>query len=87
MNTRKINVTIDRVVLRGIDANLAPALTESLKKELIRTLAQPGSQTRLQNTHDAGLIKVGKVQLKAGRVGARQFGTGVGRAIAKGVGK
>jgi hypothetical protein len=80
-------VTIDRLVLRGVDPHHAQALAESLKTELARTFAQPGSDERLQRAQDAPLLRLGRVPLSTGRAGARTFGTNLARAITKRVGR
>lgn len=87
MSAPRTVVTIDRLVLRGVDAHHAQALAESLKKELARRFAEPGSHERLQRAQDAPVLRLGRVPLDAGRAGARSFGTKVARAIGKGVGR
>ena len=85
MSAPRINLTIDRLVLRGVDPQHAQAMTESLKKELTRIFAAPGVHDRLQQARDAPVMRLGRVTLEPGRAGARRFGSSVARAIAKGV--
>jgi hypothetical protein len=85
MSAPRTNVTIDRLVLRGVDPHHAQALAESLRKELARAFAEPGGQTRFQRAQDTPVLRLGRVPLEAGRAGARRFGTSVARAIGKGV--
>jgi hypothetical protein len=83
--TRRINVSIDRVVLRGIDRHDAVAVTASLKAELARALAEPAARNALLHPQVAPVLRLGSVPLHAGRAGGRRLGASVARAIAKGV--
>jgi hypothetical protein len=85
MSAPRTKVTIDRLVLRGVDPHHAQAMAESLKKELARAFAGPGGRERLQRAQDTPILQLGRVPLEAGRAGARKFGINVARAISKGV--
>lgn len=85
MKPPRLNVTIDRVVLRGIDRHDAVAVTASLKAELARALAEPNAQGASLQPRLAPVLRLGSLPLEAGRAGARRFGASVARAIAKGV--
>jgi hypothetical protein len=87
MSARSIKVTIDELVLRGVDQHRAQALAESLKTELARTFAQPESRQSLERARDAPVLRLDPMALSAGRTAARTFGTNLARAIAKGVGR
>jgi hypothetical protein len=84
MKPPRINVTIDRVVLRGIDRHDAVAVTAGLKAELARSLAEPARGAPL-HPRAAPVLRLGRLSLEPGRAGGRRFGASVGRAIAKGV--
>jgi hypothetical protein len=82
---RRINVSIDRLVLRGIGRHDAVAVTASLKAELARALAEPAGRDASLQPRVAPVLRLGSVPLDAGRAGARRFGTSIARAIVKGV--
>ncbi|MFZ0312670.1 MAG: hypothetical protein WAL85_08195 [Candidatus Korobacteraceae bacterium] len=86
MSAPQTKVTIDRLVLRGVDPHHAQALAESLKAELARTFAEPGGHQRLLRAQSTPVLRLGRIPLDAGRAGARKFGTNVARAIASGKG-
>jgi hypothetical protein len=85
MKPPRVNVTIDRVVLRGIDRHDAVAVTAGLKAELARALAEPAAQSAPLHPRVAPVLRLGKVSLEAGRAGGRRLGASVARGIAKGV--
>ncbi len=85
MKSPRINVTIDRVVLRGIDRHDAVAVTASLKDELARVLAASAGRSASLGPRVAPALRLGRLPLEAGRAGGRRFGASLARAIAKGV--
>lgn len=90
MSAPRVTVTIDRLVLRGVDPHHAQALAESLQHELARSVVAPDGGERPQQAHllqatDAPVMRLGRMPLEPGRAGARRFGTNVARAIGKGV--
>jgi hypothetical protein len=84
MKPPRVNVTIDRVVLRGIDRHDAVAVTASLKAELARALAEPARPSASLRPQVAPVLRLGSLPLDAGRVGSRRFGASLARAIVKG---
>ena len=82
-----IHVNIDKVVLRGIDPANRPALIAGLRTELSRILADPGTRAAWpQNqTRRTPVLRLGKMSLAPGTAGARKLGTGIARAIGKGI--
>jgi hypothetical protein len=82
-----IHVNIDRVVLRGIDPANKQALISGLQTELSRILADPAARAAWpQNpTRRTPVLRLGKMPLAPGTAGARKLGTGIARAIGKGV--
>jgi hypothetical protein len=85
MNGGRRTIIIDRVVLRGVDAHQAQALTASLKQELARILATPEGRAAFGNGQHAPVLRLGRLPLGTGTAGARRFGVGVARAIGKGM--
>jgi len=78
----RIDVRIDRVVLRGVDPADRQALLAGLTTELTRVLAVSEVHATSQRTP---VLRLGKMPMEAGREGARKLGTGVARGIAKGI--
>jgi len=85
MSAPPIKVTIDELVLRGVDPHDAPALAEGLKTELARMFAGPKSRQSLQQQRETPVLRLDPMPLSAGRMAARTFGTNLARAIGKGV--
>jgi hypothetical protein len=83
--SRVIEVNIDRVVLRGIDPSDRKAMIEGLEAELSRILADPGSGGQKIQSRRMPVLKLGRMPLEPGPAGGRKFGSGVARAIGRGV--
>jgi hypothetical protein len=85
----QLNVHIDRLVLRGIDPLDKLALANALKAELANVLGAPGFRTSLDQSavHPRTIpaLRLGRMPLEPGHVGARVLGAGVARAIGKGI--
>jgi hypothetical protein len=79
---KRINVTIDRVVLRGIDPADRQALVHGLQTELARILATPGIASTPRHTQ---ALRLGRLPLESGQAGATKLGNNVARAIGKGL--
>ena len=80
----RVRVTIDSLVLEGLDPGTGKALAEGLRAELARVLSDPaarGAWTRSQRTP---VLRLGRMMLEPGATGGRALGGGVARAIAKG---
>ncbi|MGB8886251.1 MAG: hypothetical protein WCC87_05975 [Candidatus Korobacteraceae bacterium] len=77
-----IQVTIDRLVLRGVDALTGKAVVEGLKAELPRVFA-----ARQRNAASAPqsrpAVNVGRVDITPGTFGGRKFGRQLARRIGK----
>jgi hypothetical protein len=83
--SRVIEVNIDRVVLRGIEPSDRKAMIEGLEAELSRILAAPLSDGRKIQSLRTPVLKLGRMPLEPGPAGGRKFGSGVARAIGRGV--
>ena len=80
-----IQVTIDRLVLRGLEPADRTAFVRGLKSELARVLAEPEMRTRANASRRTPVLRLGQIQLTPGPAGARKLGVGVARAIGKGM--
>jgi hypothetical protein len=81
----EIQVTIDRLVLRGFDPADRAAFVRGLKSELARVLAGPDVRARCTDSRRTPVLRLGRMPLAQGPAGARKLGVGVARAIGKGM--
>jgi hypothetical protein len=81
---RRVVVHIDRMVLKGFGNADAQAISEGMRAELARLLAQPATSDRLASLGHVSSLHAGKIRLGHD---AKPQGVGVsaGRAIAKGI--
>jgi hypothetical protein len=83
MNRAPLTISIDRVVLRGVDPTQAKAVVEGLRTELANVFSSDALRAGLRNSGRTGLIRVGALPMHAGRAGARKFGAGIARGLGK----
>jgi hypothetical protein len=81
----RINLTIDRVVLRGFEPGDRKALLEGLQTELSRVLADPAGRGSLAQSRRTPVLKLGSVPVSPGPSGGRTLGARIGGAIGKGL--
>jgi hypothetical protein len=81
----KIHVTIDRLVLGGLDPASRHAFVTGLKAELTRALADPAQHANLANSRRTPVLRLGRVALDPGVGGARKLGGHVAKSIARGI--
>ena len=81
----RINVTIDQLVLRGFEPGDRKGLVEGLQNELSRALADPATRAEWARPHRTPVLRLGEMPRESGPSGARKFGGGVARAIARGL--
>jgi hypothetical protein len=79
----RIDVTIDRLVLRGLDPAARTALVQGLRAELEQVLGDPAKRAEL-SSRKTPLLRLGQVPLQPGISGARNLGRTVARAVGKG---
>jgi hypothetical protein len=84
MGMKRVFVHIDRMVLNGFGSADARAISEGMRTELARTLADPATGERLASLGHVSSLHAGKIRL--GQDGRPQgLGISAGRAIAKGI--
>jgi hypothetical protein len=81
----RINVTIDRLVLRGFERADGEAVADGLKRELSRLLSDPATRSELIRSRRTPVLRLPAVGLENGISGLRKFGSGTARSIAKGI--
>ncbi len=82
MSTR-INVTIDRLVLRGMDPAARTAVGDGLRGVVARVLADPAARAEIQGSRKTPVLRLGQMPLGEGPSGARGLGRNVARAIGR----
>lgn len=83
--SRRIEVQIDRLILRGVDAADRDALVRGLKAELERVLADPLVRRGLAQSRRIPVLRLGGLRMEAGLGGARRVGGQIARGIGKGL--
>ena len=81
----RIHVTIDRVVLAGMDPAARIAFIHGLKAELSQGLADPAGRAAWARSHRTPVLRLGRVAIDPGVGGARKLGGQVGRGIGAGL--
>jgi hypothetical protein len=81
----RIRVTIDQIVLRGVEADARRPLIEGLQAELSRLLADPAGRAEWAHSRRTPLLRLGRLAMEPAPAGARKFGVGVARAIGRGL--
>ena len=79
----KIHVTIDRLVLSGLDPAARQAFVASLKTELARTLADPAQRDGWASSRRTPVLRLGRVALDPDAGGARKLGGHVAKSIVR----
>ena len=80
----RIELHIDKLVLRGIDRADAKAVSAGVQAELRRLLADPGAVRALHQSGDRLRIKAAPAQIPAGTAG-RDTGQHIAASIVSGV--
>ena len=81
----RIEVTIDHVVLRGLDPADRHSLVNGLKSELSRILADPATGIKSARSQRTPVLRVDRMSMDPGLAGARKLGGGIAEAIGKGI--
>jgi len=80
----RVNVTIDRIVLSGVDPGNRDAVVAGLRAGLTRALMDHSFlNARSRRAPFAPFVRIGGLTLEPGRVGARRLGSNIGQAIGR----
>jgi hypothetical protein len=83
----RINLTIDRLVLGGLEPAARSSFVEGLRSELGRVLADPATLAAIRegrsNPRRTPVLRLGQVPLQPSISGARTLGRAVARAIGR----
>jgi len=80
----RFHVTIDRLILPGIDGGNPAAVVEALRAELTRQFSAPGARAAWGDSRRTPVMKLGRITLASGAAGSRNFGTALARGIGRG---
>jgi hypothetical protein len=80
----RINLTVDRIVLRGFEPGDRRAVLDGLQTELSRVLADPATRAGWAGRRTP-VLNLGRVPVSPGPSGGRVLGTRIGGAIGKGL--
>ncbi len=81
----RIQLNIDRLVLRGFEPLEGKALSEALQSQLSKVLVNRSARGKWARSHWTPVLKLGRMSLETGPVGARKFGKQVAGAIGRGL--
>lgn len=81
----RIRVTIDRILLRGVEPGAEKALVEGLRTELSQILSDRTTRAEWARSHRTPVLKLGRMLLEPGSSGGRQLGKNVARNIRRGL--
>jgi hypothetical protein len=82
---RRIRVTIDRLVLKGLEPAQRKALVAALRSELTLVLADPATRAGWAQSQRRPVLRLGRMPLEPGPSGGRKLGAGMARAIGRGL--
>lgn len=85
MGMSRIRLDIDRLVLKGFQPLEAKALTDALRSQLSLVLSDPRTRHEWARSHRTAVLKLGRMALETGTVGAAKLGKGIGQAMGKGL--
>jgi len=81
----RIRVTIDQLIMKGVDAGDRKALVEGLQGELSQVLSDPAARAEWAHSHRTPVVRLGRMPLEPGPSGRRKFGGGMARSIGRGL--
>jgi hypothetical protein len=76
-------VTIDQLVLKGLEPVERKALVEGLQRELPRVLSDPVARAEWAHPHRTPVLRLGRWPLEPGPSGGRTFGMQMARAVVR----
>lgn len=81
----QVRVTIDRLVLKGLEPTERKALVEGLQRELSQVLSDPATRAEWAHSHRTPVLRLGRLPLEPGPSGGRTFGKQMARALGRGL--
>jgi hypothetical protein len=81
----RIHLTIDNLVLRGLDPAGQRAFVRSLRREMESFLANSAGRSEWARSHRTPVLRLGRMSLEPGAAGAGKLGGQVARSIGRGL--
>ncbi|HTA23110.1 MAG TPA: hypothetical protein VK763_06225 [Terriglobales bacterium] len=81
----RVTLSIDRLVLKGVEPAEGKVLVEALRTQLAEVLGDRALRTEWARSHRTPVLRLGRMSLEPGFSGGRKFGAGLARAIGKGL--
>jgi len=81
----RIRLTIDRLVLNGLEFGAQKPLVEALQSELSQVLSVRETRAEWARSHRTPVLKLGRMTIDFGTAGAAKFGTQLARGIGRGL--
>ena len=81
----RIRVTIDRLILHGMEPADAKVMAETLESQLSEQLADGKGREQWARPHRTPVLKLGRLPMEAGAAGARKLGRQVAGAVRRGL--
>jgi hypothetical protein len=81
----RIHLTIDKLVLGGLDPAARQVFVTRLKGELAALLADPASRADWARSHRTPVLRLNRLGLEPGTAGAGKLGSQVAKGIARGL--
>lgn len=81
----RIHLTIDKLVLRGLDPAGQRAFVASLRRELESILANLAARSAWARSHRTPVLRMSGIPLEPGASGAGKLGSQVARGIGRGL--
>jgi hypothetical protein len=82
MGMSRVRVTIDELVLTGLDPIQRQALVEGLRAELSRVLRDPVTRSGVRSNRTP-VVRLGRLPLEPGAAGGRKFGGALAHSIGR----
>lgn len=79
----RIHLTIDRLVLNGLEPGHEKTLVESLRTQLANILADRGTRSEWARSHRTPVLKLERMPMGPGAAGAAKFGARMAGAIGR----
>lgn len=81
----RVRVTIDKLVINGLEPADRKALVEGLQNELSRLLSDGSTRAEWARSHRTPVMRLGAMPIGPGAAGGRRFGAELARSIRKGL--
>ena len=81
----RIHLTIDLLVLNGIQPHEARAVARAMESQLSQVLGDAASRREWARSHRTPVLKLGRMTLDSGAAGAQAFGRRLGNAVGRGL--